>query len=469
LPAREFRGVWVASVHNIDWPSKPGLTTAEQQAELLAMLDRAQRLKLNVFVFQVRPACDALYASTLEPWSEYLNGTMGKAPSPFWDPLTFAVAEAHKRGLELHAWFNPFRARHSTGFSAIARTHVSKTRPSLVKPYGPHLWLDPGLPEVHDYSMRVLLDVVKRYDIDGIHIDDYFYPYREKDASGKLIPFPDWTSWNNFLKAGGKLDKEDWRRENVNRFVARMYREVKAAKPWVKVGISPFGIYRPGFPEQIKGFDQFASLYADPRLWLSSGWLDYLAPQLYWPIEPPAQSFPVLLKWWTENNPRHLMIVPGLNTTAVGSGKGWPATEITRQIQAQRQQPGASGHIHWNMHALMANKGDIAEELARTVYTRPALPPALPASGEDRLVAPRTAAKSNSSNTRVTWSVPQDNSVAFWLVQSKTGEGWTSELLPSRTTTATVPGAPAAISVRSVTHYGQLAPPAVLEKASETK
>jgi uncharacterized lipoprotein YddW (UPF0748 family) len=283
LPAREFRGAWVATVNNIDWPSKPGLPTAQQKQELLAILNRCQQLKLNVVIFQVRPACDALYKSKIEPWSEYLTGQQGKAPEPSWDPLEFVIAEAHARGMELHAWFNPFRARHLTAFSPLSKDHISQTKPAWVKTYGKHLWLDPALPEVHDYSARVILDVVKRYDIDGVHIDDYFYPYREKDAAGKEIPFPDWASWANYQRAGGKLSRDDWRRDNVNRFVARMYRDVKATKPWVQVGISPFGIYRPGNPPQIKGFDQYESIFADPKQWLVSGNLDYILPPKAFP------------------------------------------------------------------------------------------------------------------------------------------------------------------------------------------
>ena len=410
-PEREFRGAWVASVNNIDWPSKPGLSTDEQKRELVALLDKCQQLKLNVFVFQIRPACDALYSSKLEPWSEYLTGTQGKAPSPLWDPLEFAVQQAHARGLELHASFNPFRARHTSGFGPRAANHISNTRPALAKSYGKSLWLDPGLPEVHDYSARVILDVVHRYDIDGVHIDDYFYPYREKDAAKKDLPFPDWTSWNNYQKAGGRLSREDWRRDNVNRFIARMYRDVKAAKPWVKVGISPFGIYRPGYPAQIKGFDQFESIYADPRTWLVNGWLDYLAPQLYWRIDPPATSFPVLTRWWVENNPKQKMIVPGINTTAIGSNKnytvadagnkGWPASEIVEQIKMTRQLS-AAGHIHWNMGALMRNKGGIADEL-RHVYSQPALVPALKNDGP-RSVAPGLSGRVVGRDAEFQWT-----------------------------------------------------------------
>src|SRR5208282_548227 len=188
-PMREFRGVWVATVGNIDWPSRKTLSTQEQKAELLAILDRAAQLKLNAIIFQVRPACDALYASQIEPWSEYLTGTMGKPPEPFYDPLAFAIEEAHKRGLELHAWFNPYRVRLLSASSPVAPNHVSKTRPQLVRRYGDLLWLDPGEKEVQDYSLGVVLDVLKRYDVDGIHFDDYFYPYKARDASGKELEF----------------------------------------------------------------------------------------------------------------------------------------------------------------------------------------------------------------------------------------------------------------------------------------
>ena len=286
---REFRGVWVATVANIDWPSKPGLPAEKQKVELLAILDKSAELKLNAVIFQVRPMADALYESKLEPWSEYLTGTLGKGPG--YDPLAFAVEEAHKRGLELHAWFNPYRARHPSAKSAAPDDHITKKRPDLAKPYGTHFWMNPTHPDVQDHSLAVILDVVKRYDIDGVHIDDYFYPYKEKDAGGKVIPFPDDDTWEAYQRSGGKLARDDWRRDAVNVFVKRMYAETKKAKPWVKVGISPFGIWRPGHPAGIAGLDQFAELYADAKLWFNEGWVDYFSPQLYWPIAQEKQSF----------------------------------------------------------------------------------------------------------------------------------------------------------------------------------
>ena len=250
---REFRGAWLATVANIDWPSKPGLSTDAQKAELLALLDRAQALHLNAVVFQVRPMCDAMYDSPFEPWSEYLCGADNKAPSPYYDPLTFAVDEAHKRGLELHAWFNPYRARAATATSAPSAKHVSVANPALVRSYGKEKWLDPAMPAVREYSLKVIFDVVKRYDIDGVHLDDYFYPYAVKNAAGKTVPFPDTNTYAAYKKAGGTLPLDDFRRDAVNTFVRDLYAGVHAIKPGVQVGISPFGIPIPLTSPQIKG------------------------------------------------------------------------------------------------------------------------------------------------------------------------------------------------------------------------
>ncbi len=462
---REFRGAWVATLNNIDWPSKRGLTTAEQKQELLALIDKCAALKLNVIILQVRPGCDALYASKFEPWSEYLTGTQGQPPNPFWDPLEFAVTEAHRRGLELHAWFNPFRARHSTGSKTASAGHLSRTRPELVRTYGSQAWLDPGLAEAHDHSMRVILDVVQRYDVDGVHVDDYFYPYPEPQTGTPKIPFPDTASWTAYQRTGGRLARDDWRRDNVNRFIARMYREVHEARPWVKVGISPFGIYRPGFPAQIKGLDQFQALYADPKLWLAQGWLDYLAPQLYWRIDPPAQSFPVLLKWWVENNPRQRTIVAGLNTTAISakgnagleaaSVSGWPTTEISRQIALTRQQAGVSGHIHWNMSALMKNKGGISEQLRRAEYQPAALAPALPGVGAAKVSVENLSAKETAGKTVFSWSTTNATEVRFWVVQSKQNGAWQTQVIPKGATWSSAT-TPEAVSVRAVDRSGRL-------------
>ncbi|HLZ55262.1 MAG TPA: family 10 glycosylhydrolase, partial [Verrucomicrobiae bacterium] len=297
-PPREFRGAWLATVANLDWPSQPGMSVATQKAELIALLDHAAQLKLNAVILQVRPMADAVYASPLEPWSEFLTGRMGRGPEPFYDPLAFAVAEAHKRGLELHAWFNPFRVSlpPNQARSPAALNHLSRTHTELVHRYSNLLWLDPGEPAAREHVLNVILDVVRRYDVDGVTFDDYFYPYPDKDADGHAVDFPDNASWRKYGATSG-MSRDEWRRANVNQFVQNTYRSIHALKPWVKFGISPFGIWRPGFPPQIQGLDTYARLYADSRLWLASGWLDYLSPQLYWPVDQREQSFPVLLQW----------------------------------------------------------------------------------------------------------------------------------------------------------------------------
>ncbi|MDP9348286.1 MAG: family 10 glycosylhydrolase, partial [Gemmatimonadota bacterium] len=283
--------MWVASVANIDWPSRPGLSVAQQQAELLLILDRCAALRMNAVVLQVRPAADALYRSPHEPWSEYLTGEQGRDPG--YDPLEFAIAEAHRRGLELHAWFNPYRARHPSARAPNAPGHVSRTRPEWVKSYGRNLWMDPGEPAVQDQTVRVILDVVRRYDVDGVHLDDYFYPYPENDpATRQPLPFPDSASYARYQAAGGRLGRDDWRRSNVDGLVQRLHREIRSAKPWVRFGISPFSIWRAGFPAGVRGFDPYEQLYADSRKWLVNGWVDYFAPQLYQPIGHTAQGYP---------------------------------------------------------------------------------------------------------------------------------------------------------------------------------
>jgi uncharacterized lipoprotein YddW (UPF0748 family) len=417
---KEFRGVWVATVGNIDWPSKPGLPADKQKAELVAIFDKAVELRLNAVVFQVRPMADALYESKLEPWSEYHTGTMGRSPG--YDPLAFAVEEAHGRGLELHAWFNPYRARHPSAKSEAPKDHITQARPDIAKPYGKHHWMNPTHGDVQEHSLAVILDVVKRYDIDGIHIDDYFYPYKEKDAGGKVIPFPDDDTWAAYQKSGGKLSRDDWRRDAVNSFVRRMYAEAKKAKPWVKVGISPFGIWRPGNPPGIAGLDQYAELYADAKLWLNEGWVDYFTPQLYWPIAQQKQSFPKLLDWWRAQNTKKRHLWPGLYTSRVsGAAKGWKAKEIADQIATTRKYPDP-GVIHFSMKALLKNTGGIADELAK-VYAEPALVPESPwlAKGDP-------PAKPALTRARQMLRVKAAPGTRFVVVRMLVGDTWTTSV-----------------------------------------
>lgn len=437
---REFRGVWVASVSNIDWPSKQGLSTDEQKVELLAILDRAQAEHLNAVIFQVRPAADALYKSSIEPWSEYLTGKQGKAPEPAWDPLQFAVEQSHLRGIELHAWFNPYRARHPSAKGRLATRHIANTSPALVKKYGTHLWMDPGESAVRARTLRVVLDVVKRYDIDGVHLDDYFYPYKEKTSRG-TTDFPDGRSWKKYVKGGGKLSRDDWRRENVNLLVRQLNTKIHEAKPWVKFGISPFGIWRPGHPEQVKGFDSYEQLYADSRLWWDKGWVDYLTPQLYWPIGKVEQSYPVLLKWWGDQSAQGRHLWPGLYTSrvtaATPAGNGlstsnpWVADEIVAQVDSTRANPRSTGTVHFSMKAFLADQGGVASRLAERVYGDVALVPPSPWLAVRIPTEPQVVVKKNAATGGLALSISmQPRQVARWyLVQTRTGGVWGSKLV----------------------------------------
>ncbi|RYD38079.1 MAG: hypothetical protein EOP87_02275, partial [Verrucomicrobiaceae bacterium] len=325
---REFRAAWIATVHNIDWPSTKGLSAGAQQAEMRGMLDRLAGMKINAVVFQVRPQCDALYSSSIEPWSSFLTGRMGANPG--YDPLAFTIREAHARGMEVHAWFNPFRALTSSS-QAVSNNHVTRTAPHITKKFGSMVWCDPALPETRTRALNVILDVVRRYDIDGVHLDDYFYPY---PAGGLRF-------------ADGKSPAE--RRGYVDAFVNNLYAAVKRQKPWVRVGISPFGIWRPGVPEGIEaGIDSYEQLAGDSRKWLKNGWVDYLAPQLYWREQPRKQSFSHLLSWWRQQGSRPVW--PGIATSRINSSEdpGRPASEITSQIDTSRRiGRNWNGHIHW--------------------------------------------------------------------------------------------------------------------------
>jgi uncharacterized lipoprotein YddW (UPF0748 family) len=434
---REFRGAWIATVANIDWPSKPGLPVDEQQRELVRLLDLAVELKLNAVVFQVRPACDALYKSSLEPWSSFLTGRMGRAPQPRYDPLKFAVREAHRRGLELHAWFNPYRALHPSSKGPIDRRHVSRAHPEMVREYGTYLWLDPGEPAAVDHSLAVIMDVVERYDVDGVHFDDYFYPYPINDESGQRVDFPDGASWQQYLAGlDGRppLARDDWRRANVESFLARLYRAIKRAKPWVKFGISPFGIYRPGHPEGIQGFDAYASIYADSRPWLAEPIVDYFSPQLYWPIDQKAQSYPVLLAWWQEQNEHGRHLWPGIFTSKIAEGtqRQWAAEEIVQQIEVTRQQPGATGNIHFSIKALAADRDGIATKLRAGLYAEPALVPASPWLAEPGTepAAPSLAWSGRGSERRLRMQMPDEKAPWLWVVREKHGDNWTTRILP---------------------------------------
>ncbi len=364
VQAREFRGAWIASVHNLNWPSRAGDSPAAQKAELIALLDAAKRAGLNAVLLQVRPESDALYRSGLDPWSRFLTGTQGADPG--WDPLAFALEEGHRRGLEVHAWLNPYRALVNVS-KPMAAGHIAKRYPQYAHRVGNLLVMDPGAPEVQDHVVRVAADIARRYPVDGIHYDDYFYPY---PPAGERINFPDGATYRRYQAGGGKLPLADWRRENVNRLIQRTAAAVKAARPGVVFGVSPFGIYTKGQPATVQaGLDMLNQLHADPVHWMKAGWVDYLAPQLYW-RDGSKQSFSELLRWWRSPavNPRQVAIYPGIAVDRL-TEQGWPAAEIVRQVGLSRSLgPGPRGHIFWSIKPLARDTKGVTTALRRAGY-----------------------------------------------------------------------------------------------------
>jgi uncharacterized lipoprotein YddW (UPF0748 family) len=471
---REFRAAWVSTVANIDWPSRQNLKAPQQQAEAIAILDRAKAMNLNAIVLQVRPSADAIYASSIEPWSEYLNGAQGQAPQPWYDPLKFWVTEAHARGLELHAWFNPYRARHDGARSPAAPNHITRTNPAAVKRYGKYMWMDPGEEAASKQTLDVVLDVVRRYDIDGVHIDDYFYPYpieasaavagNEAALEGKPgvkaeLDFPDTPAWERYLARGGRLDRASWRRQNVNELIKDMYEGIHREKSWVRFGISPFGLGRPDRrPPGIVGFSQYDKLYADAELWLQKGWLDYFTPQLYWARNQPGQAYDVLLDYWIGQNTQGRHLWPGLFTSRIGAPtKEYQPQEIVDQIESTRARPQAGGHVHFSMVALMQNRKGISEQLKSDSYATPALVPATPWLGNVKPGLPRVKAVRTAKGVELKLAAGKAN--ALYTVWSRHGNEWRFNVVPATKVDWKVEddarlGAPDAVFVGAVDRLG---------------
>lgn len=354
LPAHaDFRCAWISSVYNINFPANPGQSVETQKAQAARLLDAAKAAGLNSVLLQVRPESDALYASEIEPWSRYLTGTQGRSPG--YDPLAFFIAEAKKRGIAVHAWLNPYRAAANSS-QPRSENHISKKFPQFAYKVGTVLWMDPGAPQVQRQIVNIAVDLLKRYDIAGIHIDDYFYPY-PKDGGGSH-PFPDEATYAAYRAAGGTLDRADWRRNNVNTLVRALGAAVHATRPGAIFGVSPFGIYTKGSPPDVKaGVDQYHELYSDPVKWMREGWVDYLAPQLYW-AEGGPQSFSSLLRWWRspQVNPRGVPIWPGIAVDRMAS-HGWPASEISTQLGLEKSiaPRGRGGFLLWNIGPVAKN------------------------------------------------------------------------------------------------------------------
>jgi uncharacterized lipoprotein YddW (UPF0748 family) len=375
-PKREFRGVWVATVANIDWPSKPGLSSDQQKQELIGLLERHKANGMNAIMLQVRPAADAFYRKSREPWSQWLMGKQGIAPASGYDPLEFAIKEAHFRGIELHAWFNPYRATMSPT-TITHESHMTKQRPEWFFTYAGKKQFDPGIPEVREYIVQVILDVVKGYDVDGIHFDDYFYPYKVagqqiKDAA-TFSKYPD-----------GYTNINDWRRNNVNLLIKQLDDSIHFYKNYVKFGISPFGIWRNKSEDSLgsatSGLSNYAELFADSRKWVQEGWVDYINPQIYFSFSRRVAPFGTLVDWWSNNTfGRHLYIGQAAYLVNQRSEAAWSIpSQIPDQVRYIRNNTRVQGSVYFSSKSFSTVARAVGDSLKNDLYRYPALPPQMP-------------------------------------------------------------------------------------------
>lgn len=378
-PKREFRAVWVATVNNIDWPSKPGLSTEQQKKEIVEILDMHAQNGMNAVIMQIRPAADAFYSSELEPWSRYLTGTAGKAPNPFYDPLQFWIEQCHQRNMEFHAWLNPYRVAQNAN-EPLAANHIAFKHPEWVINYGGKLYFDPGIPATRDFVVKVVNDIVARYDVDAIHFDDYFYPYPLKED------FPDENSFAQYSRGFLPERKADWRRDNVDILIKGLSENIKKTKPWVKFGISPFGVWRnksddPEGSETTAGTTNYDHLYADILKWQKNGWIDYCLPQLYWQIGHPSVDFATLSKWWADHAYSRAMYVGHAvyKLEAASSVPEWKdPDQLVKQIQLIRQIPKIDGSAFYSSIHFKRDLFGFDKELREKLYKYSALVPQMP-------------------------------------------------------------------------------------------
>ena len=368
-PKREFRAAWIQSVNG----QFRGMPTEKLKQNLIGQLNSLQKAGINAIIFQVRPEADALYASRLEPWSRFLTGVQGKAPEPYWDPMQFMIDECHKRGMEFHAWINPYRTK-TTLKSELAPNHVYNIHPEWFVTYGDQLYFDPALPESRRHICMVVSDIVSRYDVDAIHMDDYFYPYPIKGKD-----FPDDASFARF--GGGFSNKGDWRRSNVNVLIKKLHETIRGIKPWVKFGVSPFGIYRNESSDPLgsktKGLQNYDDLYADVLLWAREGWIDYNIPQIYWHIGHPVADYETLVKWWARNTENRPLFIGQsvMNTVQNADPKTPSINQLPRKMALQRAYQTIGGSCQWPASAVIENAGKYRDALIAEYHKYPALPP----------------------------------------------------------------------------------------------
>ncbi|MEX0680099.1 MAG: family 10 glycosylhydrolase [Balneolales bacterium] len=401
-PREDFRGVWLASIGNLDWPVSNEQTVEEQKADAVAILDSLKGIGINAVLFQVRAESDALYASSYDPWSFWLTGEQGRAPDPFYDPLFFMVREAHKRGMELHAWLNPFRVERKKGQYDLAGNNVSLREPGWIlefesRPGEYYTMLNPGLPGVRDYVTNVVVDIIRRYDVDGIHFDDYFYPASPVSNEDSLA----WRAYDNDTG-----DIGDWRRDNINRLMAQIHDSLQALAPHVSYGISPFPI-RKNDDAGTNGLESYYTLYADGQAWLEAQSIDYINPQLYFEIGNDQADYASMLAYWTEaayNNRRY--IYAGLSPYKLLPPHDWTLEQAVSQLRMNVEHPFLQGNIYFRTEHLLSNPKGYTDVLRDELYRYPALTPSMPWKNQEAPMQIDRLAASWSGDGRVvlTWA-----------------------------------------------------------------
>lgn len=415
---REFRGVWIATVANIDWPVSSTDPWEKQKREFIGLLDYYKSLNFNSVIVQIRTAGDAFYPSNLAPWSKYLTGKQGKAPSTQENPLTWMIKEAHGRGLEFHAWLNPYRATMTLDTNELSPEHDFHKHRNWMLKYGTKWYYDPGLPEVKNHLLAVINEIVTNYDVDAIHFDDYFYPYREPK-----LEFPDKASYDKYKKPG--QSREDWRRQNVNELIYALNQTIKSQKPWVQFGISPFGVWRnqskdpKGSPTQA-GQTNYDDLYADVLLWMKNGWIDYLIPQLYWSMEHRLASHRMLADWWSNNSfGTNIYIGNGPYKIREDSDEAWKnPNELNTQVNYARTLPQIHGNALFSAKSIYVKNQDIAQLLKKEVYDNPTLPPSFQPKSEAIIEIPVVFdVKTTTEKTQISLEKPLDPAIRYAMVQ----------------------------------------------------
>jgi uncharacterized lipoprotein YddW (UPF0748 family) len=415
---QEFRAVWIATVANIDWPSSPTDSYEKQKKDFLAILDYYKSLNFNTVIVQIRTAGDAFYPTNLAPWSKYLTGKEGRAPESIENPLTWMIQESHARGLEFHAWLNPYRATFDLKTDLLSPNHdFHKHRDWMIK-YGPKYYYNPGLPEVKNHLTAVIKEIVDNYDIDAIHFDDYFYPYKIAKET-----FSDQTTFNKYKKQGQTQD--DWRRQNVNDLIQSVHSTIKASKPWVQFGISPFGVWRnqamdpKGSPTRA-GQTNYDDLYADPMTWMKNGWIDYLIPQVYWSMEHPLASYRKLNDWWSTNHHgTNIYVGNGPYKIREDSDAAWKIpSELNTQVSYSRTLPSIQGNAFFSAKSLYSKNQDIASLLKKELYNEPSFPPSFEPKSPFIVEIPTVLNVEHSKETtKINLEKPLDPAIRYGMVQ----------------------------------------------------